>query len=279
MTNARRRLGKWRASVLRELTAAVLSLAVLAPLAIMAFGSFKSSQAAALLDLRWPAEWHGENYAIVFERGGVGRAFLNGMLITVSSMAVTVIGAAMASFYLDRKKTRGNRFVLQLFQLGLIAPMAMIPSIQLLQWLQLNGTFLGTIFIFIAVNLPFSVFLFTGFLKSVPREMDEAGIIDGCKPLRLFFSIVYPLLIPIVVTDAVIVFMGVWNDMTIPLFFLNSSDKWTMPLTVYNFFGQYSRDWNLVFADLILTALPVFLFYLFAQRFIIDGMTTGAVKG
>lgn len=262
-----------------ELAIAIASVAILAPLAIMALGSFKDAASAARLNLEWPKLWHFDNYAVVIEKGKLSQAFANSALITFTVMAATVLSSAMAAFYLDRTRTKTSGRILKLFQLGLIAPMAMIPSIKLLQWFHLNGSYAGAILILIAINIPFSVFLFSGFYKTIPRVLDEAGIIDGCGPFRLFFQVVFPLLLPIVVTNAIIVFMSVWNDMTIPLFFLNSSDKWTMPLTVYNFFGQYSRDWNLVFADLILTACPVLVFYLLGQRFIIDGMTTGSVKG
>jgi raffinose/stachyose/melibiose transport system permease protein len=262
-----------------ELLILLLSLIVLIPVAIMVFGSFKSSPEAAKLSLELPKQWHFENYKVVIEKGKIGRALLNSIFITGSSVFMVVLVSAMSAFYLVRRNNTLSKWVMQLYYLGLVAPMSIITTIKLLQWLDLSSTFFAVIMIFVSLSMPFSVFLFSGFIKSIPRELDESGIIDGCSPFRLFFWIIFPLLLPVVVTCAIVAFMTVWNDINVPLFFLNKSDKWTMPLTVYAFFGRYQRDWNLVFADLIISAAPVALFYFFGQRFIIEGMTAGAVKG
>jgi len=123
------------------------------------------------------------------------------------------------------------------------------------------------------------VFLIYGFIGSIPRELDEAAIIDGCGPIRLFFSVILPLLTPVIVTVAVLNMLGTWNEFILPLYYLNSSANWPMTLAVYNFFGQYQSDWSLVSADILLTILPVVLIYLLGQRFILSGLTSGAVKG
>ena len=109
--------------------------------------------------------------------------------------------------------------------------------------------------------------------------LDEAAIIDGCGPIRLFYSVILPLLAPVIVTAAVLNFVGIWNDFLLPLYYLNNSGYWPMTLAVYNFFGQFQQDWNLVSADIVLTVLPVLLIYLLGQRFIVSGLTAGAVKG
>jgi raffinose/stachyose/melibiose transport system permease protein len=129
------------------------------------------------------------------------------------------------------------------------------------------------------MQIPFSVFLIYGFIGSIPRELDEAAIIDGCGPIRLFFSVILPLLTPVIVTAVVLNILGTWNEFILPLYYLNSSANWPMTLAVYNFFGQYQSDWSLVSADILLTILPVVLIYLLGQRFILSGLTSGAVKG
>jgi raffinose/stachyose/melibiose transport system permease protein len=116
------------------------------------------------------------------------------------------------------------------------------------------------------------------FIGTIPRELDEAAIIDGASPPRLFFSVIFPLLTPVLVTSAVLNFLGIWNEFLMPLYFLNSSTYWPMTLAVYNFFGQFQADWSLVSADVVLTIVPVILVYLVSQRFILSGMTAGAVK-
>ena len=130
-----------------------------------------------------------------------------------------------------------------------------------------------------ALQMPWTIFTMSGFIKNVPRELDEAAFIDGATPVRTFFSVIFPLLKPIVATVIVTTAMGAWNEFMVPLYFFNSSSKWTMPLTVYNFFGQYSSDWNYVFADLVLTALPITILYLLCQKYVVAGATAGAVKG
>src|SRR5690606_26117251 len=147
------------------------------------------------------------------------------------------------------------------------------------QWLGFYGTITSVIFIYAALNTAFSIFLYTGFVKSLPRALDEAAFIEGANIWQVFFKIVSPLLLPVNATVAIMVFMGVWNDITIALYVLPDSATWTMPLSVYNFYGMFSREWNLIFADLVLTSLPVIVLYVFAQRFIVSGMTAGAMKG
>ena len=116
-------------------------------------------------------------------------------------------------------------------------------------------------------------------METIPRELDEAAIIDGCGPVKFFFSIIFPLLTPAWVTAAILSFLSIWSEFLLPLYFLNSSNKWPMTLAVYNFFGMYEASWNLVSADIVLTILPVMIVYLLGQRYIVSGMTGGAVKG
>ena len=122
-------------------------------------------------------------------------------------------------------------------------------------------------------------FLIHGFVAKVPVDLDEAAVIDGCGPIRLFFLVVFPMLKPAIATSAVLTFLNTWNEFVSPLYFLNKTEQWPMTLSVYNFFGMYFKDWNLVCADILLTSLPVLLVYLLGQRYIVSGMTAGAVKG
>jgi raffinose/stachyose/melibiose transport system permease protein len=151
--------------------------------------------------------------------------------------------------------------------------------IKVMQLTQLINTQLGIIFLYAAYRIPFSVFVIYAFVETIPREIDEAAIIDGCSPSQLFLTIIFPLLKPAWVTVAVLNFLDFWSEFVMPLYFLSSSDKWPMTLAVYNFFGIYEANWNLVSADVVLTILPVVLVYLLGQRYIISGMAAGAVKG
>ena len=129
------------------------------------------------------------------------------------------------------------------------------------------------------MQIPFSVFLIYGFIAKIPADLDEAGIIDGCSSIRLFTTIIFPLLKPAVATASVLCFLNNWNEFVSPLYFLSSSTKWPMTLSVYNFFGMFFKDWNLVSADIVMTSIPVIVIYLIGQKYIVSGMTAGAVKG
>lgn len=262
-----------------EIFMVLLSLIILVPFVMMLLGSFKTQQEAVYFNLSLPAKWQFVNYIRVIQEGKILRSFFNSVFITSVSVVCCLIATALASFVIARRKDKGMSFIMNLFMLGMIAPMSMIPTIRVLQTLHLTGTYLGVIFIYIAINIPWSVFIFTQFIKGIPMELDESAIIDGCGPQGTFFKIILPLLKPVTVTTLIIVVMSIWNNFMIPLYFLGSSKKWTMPLTVYNFFGRYAREWNLVFADLIMTALPVLILYLFCQKYIIAGLTAGSVKG
>jgi raffinose/stachyose/melibiose transport system permease protein len=177
-----------------------------------------------------------------------------------------------------RRKERVTNACYYLFVLGLIVPIAFIPTYLVLNTLHLLGTYAGLILIFSTYGLPISVFLYAGFIKTIPSQLDEAAILDGCGPIRLFFQMIFPLLKPVTVSLFIFNFVGAWNDVMIPLFFSNS-DKWALPLTVYNFYGTYQQSWNLIFADIIITVFPLLIIYIFGQKYIVSGMTAGAVKG
>ena len=145
--------------------------------------------------------------------------------------------------------------------------------------LQLMNSRLGVILFYAATQISFSLFIFYGFAGRLPVELDEAAVIDGCGSFQLFFRIILPLLKPAVTTVIVLSFLNTWNDFISPLYFLGSSTKWPMTLSVYNFFGMYFKDWNLVCADIVLTSLPVLLVYLLGQKYIVAGIMSGAVKG
>ena len=266
-------------SVLLTAVALLSSLIIIVPLLIVIFGSFKDAPEAQAFSLALPSSWHFENYSVVIQKGNMGRAFLNSMIITVIVTIFVVVAGSLNAFVVSRKKTRYTSFVYYLFLLGMISPIQIVTTYGLLQMLHLTGTFVGVICVEIALQMPWTIFTLSGFIKNVPRELDEAAFIDGASPLRMFFSIIFPLLKPIMATVVVTTAMGAWNEFMVPLYFFSSSSKWTMPLTVYNFFGQYSSNWNYVFADLVLTARPISILYLACQKYVVAGTTAGAVKG
>lgn len=161
----------------------------------------------------------------------------------------------------------------------MIIPVQTISTIKLQQMLHIYGEYMGVIIICVVFNISFAVFLYTGFFKSIPREIDEAAFMDGASTLQTFFYIIFPIAKSATVSVASLIFLGIWNDINIPLYYMSDSKLWTMPITIYNFFGQYYQSWNLVFANIVLIALPVFLIYVLCQRYLVAGLTVGAVKG
>lgn len=257
----------------------LLSLIIIIPLLIMLLGSVKNPTEAQLFNLRLPTEWHFDNYLYVIRKGGIGLAFINSSIVTVSVTLIVLISGSLCAFVVSRRATKYTSFVYNLFLVGMISPIQIVTTFGLLKILNLTGTFTAVILIESALQMPWTIFTLSGFIKGIPRDLDEAAFIDGASPLRMFFQIILPLLKPILATALVTTAMGAWNEFMVPLYFFNTSSKWTMPLTVYNFFGQYASNWNYVFADLVLTALPITILYLFCQKYVISGATAGAVKG
>ena len=154
-----------------------------------------------------------------------------------------------------------------------------MPTIFLLQWIGLYKTLLGMIMIEVAFTLPFATLILRAFMASIPREIDEAAIMDGASPLRVFFSIILPLLQPAIITVIVVSSVGIYNDFVGPLYFLPGSENVTAQLTLYSFISQFSSKWNLLFADVIVVTIPPLIMFIFFQRQLISGLTSGAVKG
>lgn len=258
---------------------AFISLIIIVPLLIMLLGSVKTAGEAQQFKLSLPTEWHFENYIHVFNAGGIGRALMNSLIVTISVTVFTVFTGGLCAFVLSRRSGKYTTVLYRVFLLGMISPLQIVTTFALLKLLNLMGSYLGVILVMTATQLPWTVFLFTGFIKAIPRELDEAAYIDGAHPIIMFVCIILPLLKPILATTVVSTAMAAWNEFMVPLYFFSTSSKWTMPLTVYNFFGQYQSSWNYVFANLVLTALPITLLYLYAQKYVIEGATAGAVKG
>jgi raffinose/stachyose/melibiose transport system permease protein len=255
------------------------SLLILLPVLIMIFGSFKTSAEVMDFSIKLPEKWMFSNYVRVFEEGGLARSFWNSVLITGVSSIINIAASSAASFILARRETKLANTLYMFFFMGLIAPMSTITTIRIVQALGFYGSITSVILIYASLNTAFSVFLYSGFIKTIPKALDEVAFLEGASVLGVFFRIVTPLILPVNATVAIMVFMSVWNDITIPLYFLTDSSTWTMPLSIYNFYGKYSREWNLIFANLVLTSLPVFILYLFGQKYIVSGLTAGAVKG
>ncbi|WP_242622810.1 carbohydrate ABC transporter permease [Lachnoclostridium sp. Marseille-P6806] len=199
-------------------------------------------------------------------------------MVTAACMLLTIACASLLGFIIVRRDTRGCRIFYRIITLGIIAPFAALPTIRILKIMSLYGTRVGLCLVTTALNIPYTTMIISSYLKSIPRELDEAAVIDGTSGMTLFRRIIFPLLKPVLAAGLVVNFMWTWNAVEVPVYLLNSSYKWTLPLSIYNFVGQYSSYWNLVCADIVLLSIPVILLYVFCQKLMIGGMISGAVK-
>jgi raffinose/stachyose/melibiose transport system permease protein len=185
----------------------------------------------------------------------------------------------MVAWVLQRRKSRWNGVVNFLILSGLIIPPAVVPTIWVLQSLGLFKTLPGLILIEVAFGLSFCVMLFRAFIAGIPKELDEAAVIDGCGPVRLFFRVIFPLLRSVMVTVIVVQSVAVFNDFQHPLYFLPGDANATVQLTLFNFQSQFATSYNLLFMNILLITIPPLIMYMFFNRQIVAGMTAGAVKG
>lgn len=267
-------------NIITNILAWIFSAICLIPLLLILFNSMKDKKAAAEMNLHLPnLPIQLQNYMVVIEKGKLAQSFLNSLLYSTGSVILCVLLASLAAYVLSRNQSKLNKFLYMYLVMGIALPINYVALTKVLMALHLNNTRIGIILLYTAMQLPFMTFLIHGFVAKIPTELDEAAVIDGCGPTRLFFTIILPLLKPAIATAVVLTFLNTWNEFVSPLYFLNSSDMWPMTLSVYNFFGMYFKDWNLVCADILLTSLPVILVYLLGQKYIVAGMTTGAVKG
>lgn len=257
----------------------LLSLLILLPIYFAVINSFKSQKEAGLMKITWPSEWHIiENYSTMLSTGHVFKNFWNSCYITTIVVFAVLLCSSLLAFVVSRRKSKISEVLNTLVIFGMVFPLQIIPTYFVCKYLRLSST-VSAIFVMLAANLSFSSFLYLGYMKSIPREIDESAWIDGAGQLTLFFKLIFPLLKPVTVTSLIITFMSVWNDFGISIYFLNNSKNMTLPLTIYNFFGSYNSEWQLIFANVIVVSLPVTILYLFLQKYIMSGMTAGSVKG
>lgn len=244
--------------------------------------TFKSGAEAATAPMALPRVWHIEAYVKAFGKMHYPRALWNTFYIAALTVILNLSLSSAASYVLARRPSRFHRFVYLLFVCGMMIPfqMGLAALIQLMSALRLVNTPYSVIMINASSGLISSIFLMKAFVNSsVPREMEEAGRIDGCNVFGLFFRLVFPLMKPILATMSIIILLGSWNDFLNPLLFLQSSSRAVLLQELSTNIGPFSVDWASMFPMLVLAVLPLTLLYLVLQRFIIDGVAAGAVKG
>ncbi|MCZ8518275.1 MULTISPECIES: carbohydrate ABC transporter permease [Paenibacillus] len=252
------------------------------PFYFIIVNAMKNTKESSLLNLAWPSSIHlWDNIKQVVEARDymLLRAFYNSAVLTVLSILVLVIVCAMSGYVMQRRTDKATPWINFLVLSGLIIPPAIVPTIWVLDSVGLFKTMTGLVLVEVALGFPFCVLLYKGFMSAIPREIDEAAIVDGCSGASLFFRIILPLLQPVTATIIVTSSVGIFNDFTNPLYFFPGSKNATVQLTLYNFSSQYVTQWNLLFTNILLITLPPLLLFIFFNKKIVAGMTAGSVKG
>jgi raffinose/stachyose/melibiose transport system permease protein len=271
----------WLQKALAALFILFWCLVVLVPLVVLISVAVKSAPELLANPFGWPRQFLWSNFLDAWNNAALGQALGNSILITTFSIIILILCGAPAAYPLARNTgTWSNRLYIY-FVAGLIVPLQlfMIPLYREMHDLQLINTYYGAILLYVASQLPFVIFLYTGFIKTVPRELEEAALIDGASTWRTFWTIIFPLLTPVTATVAITASLSIWNDFFVPLLFLQKDEMHTLTLAIYSFVGQYNNNWTLIFASVIVSSLPLIMLFLFLQKYFIKGITGGALKG
>lgn len=230
--------------------------------------------------LALPSRVTFDNFADAWIEGNLANAAINSAVVTLVSVAVIVVFSSMAAYPLARVARAWSRLAFGFFLIGLLLPfqLAMIPLYNTMRDLGLLGSDLGLIIYYIGLQMPFSIFLYTSFLRSIPVEYEEAAVLDGAGQGAIFTRVLFPLLRPATGTVVIVNVVAVWNDFFIPLLYLSGSGQQTLPVTLYAFVNQYASQWNLVFAGLVISIAPILILYFILQRTVIQGFGSG-LKG
>lgn len=260
---------------------AAMLVVFVGPLLYIAFMAGKSVPEAAEMSLSLPRHpQYGENIVAVIKAADytIVRAFVNSTVLTTLSIVGLVVLSAMAGFVLERRKSRLLGASNALILIGLMIPPSVITTIWVLQRLAIYKTMFGMILVEIALGFPFAVILFRAFMVTLPRELDEAAIMEGCTGFDLFAKIIFPLLKPVSSTIIVLSSVNIFNDFVNPLYFFPGSKNVTVQLTLYNFMSRYVTQWNLLFTNVLLLTVPPLVLFLFFNKKIVAGMVAGAIK-
>ncbi len=265
----------------------LLSPIVLFPFYIVFINSFKDRQEIFTNQLTFPAHFNFQYYSQAIDKMQFGTAFFNSVVITTISVVFIVMFSSMAAWVLERKKSRISTVIFYIMISTILIPFQsiMIPLVQYMSSWEMDSinfsmidSRYGLIFMNIGFGLSMAVFLYHGYIKSIPAEIEEAATIDGCNKWRLFTHIVFPNLKPMTATVAILDVISLWNDYLLPSLVLKNPELRTIPLSTFYFFGEFNIQWNLALAGLVLTIIPIVIFYVFAQKYIINGVIAGAIK-
>ncbi|EHI97245.1 ABC-type transporter, integral membrane subunit [Clostridium sp. DL-VIII] len=267
-----------------EVFAWLLLVVYMTPFYLMIINSFKSRREIFSNTTGLPETWNFKNYLDAMDKMHVISAFANSIIITVGSVVLILLFSSMAAWVLVRDQSKKSKIIFYIFTSGMIVPFQAV-MLPLVKWMglihfgpfQMLGTHYGLIFMYIGFGVSMSIFLYHGFIKGIPKEVEEAAIIDGCSKWQTYVKVLLPLLKPTTVTVAVLNSIWIWNDFLLPFLTINGKIN-TIPLAMNNFFGAFSKQWELAMAALIMAIIPIIIFYFFVQKQIIAGIVQGSIK-
>lgn len=265
--------------VISVILSVLLGLLFLSPFYIVIINSFKTRQELFANTLALPKTFSFSNYSRAFEQLNFFQTIFNSLFITAVSVVIIIIFSSMAAWMLERTKSKISGIIFMFFVGSMVIPFqsVMLPLVKLMGSLHFLNVG-GLIFMYLGFGASLSIFLYHGNLKSIPKELDEAATIDGCNKFQTFVYIIFPLLKPISITVAILNTTWIWNDYLLPSLVINKPATQTIPLRTFFFFGQYTKQWDLALAALVLTIIPVVVFYFLAQKHIIKSITAGSIK-
>jgi len=257
------------------------SLLAMLPIYMAVVNSFKTQGEMFQSFIALPTTLHWENYTDAFNKINLLGSSLNSAIVSILGIGGIVFCASLAGYKLSRTSGRLSNLIFFMFVASMLVPFhsIMIPLTRVAKTMGVQGSTYGLALIYIGLGVNMAIFLYHGFVKSIPRELEESAQIDGCNEFQTFFQIIFPLLLPITVTIAILDFLWIWNDFLLPLLMLTDVNRYTLILSTNMLFGEYNKEWPLILSSLVLTAIPVILIYAFFQKFIMEGIAEGAVKG
>ncbi|KUO70608.1 MAG: hypothetical protein APF77_17565 [Clostridia bacterium BRH_c25] len=251
------------------------------PVYYLFVSTFKSSNETLLHPLALPKAFTLEYYKSAWEQMDYLRVLGNTAYVAILALIFIIFLGSMAAYGISRCESKLTKIIFMFFLMGMMIPAQLnaLPLFNLMKSLKLMDSLTGLSILYIFYSMPFTIFLYTGFISTVPRDLEEAARIDGANIFQVFFRIVLPLLKPVTATVATLQTLYIWNDFTYPLLFIQSRTKHTIIKEVYNNVGQFTVDWAAMFPMLVLGVIPLLIFYTFMQKYIVKGITSGAVKG
>ena len=265
----------------RRLVLAVYTLLIVVPLLVVVLGTFKTTEELFAAPFGLPSSLGLANYAEVLGGQGLSQAFLNSALVTGVSVPLTLFLASLAAYGIARIPGWRGWAMFGFLVLGMAVPAQanMIPQYVLFDSLGLLNSLVGLVLINVVMTLPVSVFILTGFMRTLPRELYEASALDGAGPWRTYQSVVMPLSAPSLAAAAIFLFVIHWNELLYPLLFIQEPSKQTLPLALLSFTGEFLTNYPLLFTGVVVASAPVVLAYVLLQRYFVAGMTAGSVRG